>query len=119
MKRKNQSGQKPFNKVQTDKMTQKHGKHLLFGNERRYKMNYDEFFKMGKDNRVFAFCDDTEYWQEKGRVADAFSLLEEIFDTPEEEKNKIRVALCHYNKVLERHFDVLHKSDKYEKEQEC
>ena len=80
--------------------------------------NYDEFFKIGKENRVFAFCCNEEYWQEKGHVADAFSQLEECFDLTEESKNKIRVVLCHYNTLLERHLDVLHKSQKYEKEQE-
>lgn len=81
-------------------------------------MNYDEFFKFGKENRVFAFVDDEEYWQEKGRVADAFSQLEECFDKTEEEKHPIRVCLCQYNHVLERHYDILHKSEAYCKEQE-
>ena len=81
-------------------------------------MDYDQFFRIGRKNRVFAFHDDEEHLLEKARVADAFSLLQKCEGMTDEEKNEIRVILAQYNTILERHFDVLHKSEEYEKEQE-
>lgn len=80
--------------------------------------SYDEFFRIGEKNKVFAFHNDEEHLQEKGRVADAFSLLQKCECMTDEEKDEIRVILCNYNTMLERHFDVLHMSKKYENEQE-
>lgn len=81
--------------------------------------SYDEFFRIGEKNKVFAFHNDEEHLFEKARVADAFSLLQKCEDMTDKEKNEIRIVLSQYNTLLWRHFDVLHKSDKYEKEQEC